>query len=94
MYNFDVIGNIEKDNLMYILNNKNLFPCIEENELVIYFDNDIIFKKNIDNLSFFDVSSILGFPVIDSRYVYYLISIAYDNSNSKKYIKKSLWFII
>lgn len=45
MYNFDVIGNIEKDNLTYILNNKNLFPCIEENELVIYFDNDIIFKK-------------------------------------------------
>jgi len=87
MYNIDILDKNNKQSLLYILNNMGLFPYIDGNDIVIDKDKRIVLKKNKDYLFINDLVD-LGINVVDSKYIYYLIDIAFDNSVKVK--KKSL----
>ena len=89
MYYLNDIEINEKNNLLYILNKKGLYPKIVNGELFVICSDNVVFRKKVESLFINDLIDIIGFSVSDSKYLYYLIDIAYDNSVSKVK-KKSL----
>ncbi len=89
MYYLNDIEINEKNNLLYILNKKGLYPKIINGELFVICSDNVVFRKKVESLFINDLIDIIGFSVSDSKYLYYLIDIAYDNSVSKVK-KKSL----
>lgn len=90
MYYLNDIEINEKNNLLYILNKKGLYPKIINDELFVICSDNVVFRKKVESLFINDLIDIIGLSVSDSKYLYYLIDIAYDNSVSKVK-KKSLW---
>ena len=82
------IDDFNKSDLLFLLVKRNYVPYIIDNNLVIYNNAEIIFSKDKDCLGINDLIDILDIQFCDSKYVYYLVDIAFDNSSKDK--KKSL----
>ena len=93
MYKLNFIEESERNSLLFIISSRGLYPQIIDCQLIV-FDSDmhVVFKKNISDLCFNDVSDILGISVVNSKFVYYLLDIALENSldANEKCKKKSL----
>lgn len=91
MYNLNFIEENEKNEFLNIINNKGLVPIIINGILVVFDRNsEYIFVYDIDDLCVNDINDILSISIVDSKYVYYLIDIAYQNCEKSKCKKKSL----
>ena len=88
MYSIDDLDKNNEQKLLYILKRKGLFTYIDGNDIVVVGKNKrIVLKKNKDDLFINDLVD-LGINEVDSKYIYYLLDIASDNSVKVK--KKSL----
>ena len=90
MYNLDFIDNKNRDNLLFVLNKRGLVPYIFGDRLYVFYKDSVIFIKKVDELFINDINDILNLSIVDSRYLYYFLDIASDNSNKVKRKKKSL----
>lgn len=91
MFNLNYIEQVEKNELLFILNNNGVVPYVDGDKLIILNSS---FEMSICDFSINHLNSILGTSIVDSKYVYYFISIAYDNvyfNDDVKRKKKSLW---
>jgi len=87
MYNLSFIEEIEKDAFLSIINNRGLIPKIINNELFVFNRNlECVYVKNISDLCINDINDIFNISIVESKYIYYLIDIAYNNE--KSYCKK------
>ncbi len=88
MYELSFSEMEERDCLLTILYNRGLIPVIYGSKLIVYnTDFECLFKKKIDDLFINDICDILNVFVTDSKYIYYLIDIAYENSKVKSFQK-------
>ena len=90
MFNLNYIEQVEKNELLFILNNNGVVPYVDGDKLIILNSS---FEMSICDFSINHLNSILGTSIVDSKYVYYFISIAYDNAyfnDDVKRKKKSL----
>lgn len=91
MYNLNDIEKNEKNAFLSIINNRGLVLRIIDSKLHVFnIDQECVFVKDVCDLSINDVSDILSISIVESKYVYYLIDIAYDNDCKKLCKKKSL----
>lgn len=89
MYNYDIIEEARRNNLLFLLSNKGLFPYIKNDVIFIRHRTKIVFRKNVSDFGVNDVSDILGISIVDSVYAYYFLDIARDNgASTKSYSKK------
>lgn len=87
MYNLSFIEEIEKDAFLSIINNRGLIPKIINNELFVFNRNlECFCVKNVSDLCINDINDIFNISIVESKYIYYLIDIAYNNE--KGYCKK------
>lgn len=94
MYVYDLIDGVAMNDLSILMSNRGLISYVDGNMLYVCdqeYNN--IFCGKIDSMSIFDVNNILSTSLIDSKYLYYFIDIARNNSSldvSGKTKKKSL----
>lgn len=89
MYIYDLINEEKKNNLVFILSNKGLFPFVKDDVLFIRFKDKNIFQKNVGDFCINDLSDILEISIVDSTYLYYFLDVARENGDSmKSYSKK------
>lgn len=87
MYNLSFIEEIEKNAFLNIINNRGLIPKIIDDKLFVFNMNHECFcVKNVSDLCINDINDIFNISIVESKYIYYLIDIAYNNE--KGYCKK------
>jgi len=84
MYNMSFLENIERDNFLNILNNKGIYCYVDNDSIYISVLGKLVHECSVSNLFLNDICDILGISIIDNKYLYYFLDIAYDNSFDKK----------
>lgn len=88
MYTYDIIEETKKDYLLMILSNKELFPFVRDDYIIVRFRDRVIYRDKIVNFGINNISDVLGISITDSVYLYYFLDIARDNGASMKTYNK------
>lgn len=84
MYNMSFFESIERDNFNNILKNKGIYCYIYDECIFISVFGKLVFECSVSDLLLNDICDILGISLVDNKYLYYFLDIAYSNSYSKK----------
>ncbi len=87
MYNMSFLENIERDNFLNILNNKGIYCYVADDWIYISVMGNLVHECSVSSLLLNDICDILGISIVDNKYLYYFIDIAYDNSPKKKSLR-------